>query len=409
MRRLHPRRVAARTGSFALTLAAPLLVVAAPVARAQSNAQGNGSASGPTAAQTTDSAVTVAGRVRGPDGFGIANAEVTITPRPAGAPVTLARRIYSDDSGAFRFPALPRGPASLSVRRIGFKPTTLETTIPAESPLAVRLEPTPQTLSAVVVQDRRRVYDGPLGEFNRRRDFGFGRFITRGQIDERNAIRTTDLLRMIPGVQVINGIRGTTLRIRASRCDPLVWVDGTPALAGYFDIDTFTPSSLDGIEIYNGVSEVPVELRGPRGEERCGVVAVWTRMPERRPRQSKRKPVTAEELNALIASATVYTADQVDRPAQADSAAPVEAFFPDSMRATKTSGMAVVEFVVDTEGRVETETISVVQASHPAFARAAREAVFSARFVPALLRGRTVRQLVQLPVEFQASKPTNKR
>jgi len=356
-----------------------------------------------TSSGSVDSLVAVEGHVRGPDGLAIASAEVTITPKPSGNVVTLARRLYSDDSGAFKFPALPRGPATLAVRRVGFKPVSIETTLPFPQAMSVLLEATAHALTPVVVEGRRHTYDGPLADFNRRRDFGIGRFITAGQIDSRNALRTTDLLRTIPGVQVVQGMRGTTLRLRSAGCDPLVWIDGTPALAGYFDIDAFSPNSLAGIEIYNGVSEVPVELRGPRGEERCGVVAVWSRMPERRPRKSKNKPVTAEELNALIASATVYTAEQVDRAAQVDSEMPVEAYYPDSLKQNKVSGVAVVEFVVDTVGRVETETINVVLASHPGFARAAREAVFSARFIPALLRGRPVRQIVQLPMQFQAA------
>ena len=94
-------------------------------------------------------------------------------------------------------------------------------------------------------------------------------------------------------------------------------------------------------------------------------------MPERRPKQSKRKPLTPEEINALLASATVYTAEQVDRAAQVDSTVPVEAYYPDSLRSSHASGVAIVEFVVDTEGKVETETINVVLASHPGFARAA--------------------------------------
>lgn len=356
-----------------------------------------------------DSLVTSAGRVRGPDGIGIMNAEVTITPKPSGSVVTLARRVYSDDSGTFKIPPLPRGPATLTVRRIGYKPVSVETALPFPSELSVSLESTAQRLSAVVVQDRRKRYEGPLAEFNRRRDFGIGRFLTAGQIDARNPIRTTDLLRGFPGVQVVQSMRGTTLRLRGNRCDPLIWVDGSPALAGYFDIDVFSPNSLSGIEVYSGVSEVPVELRGPRGEERCGVVAVWSRMPERRPKQSKRKPLTAEEINQLLASATVYTAEQVDRAAAVDSGAPVDAYYPDSLKQAKVSGLAVVEFVVDVEGRPETETINVVAASHPGFARAAREAIFSARFIPALLRGQPVRQLVQLPVQFQSTATAGRR
>ncbi len=368
-------------------LALPVLAVTARLARAQSPG---------------DSIVPVTGFVRGADGLGIANAEVSITPKSTpGAPITLGRRIFTDDSGSFKLTGVPSGAATIVVRRIGYTPITLETPLPPPVPLAFQLQATAQTLRAVVVEERRRVYEGWLADFNRRRDMGFGRYITRSQIDARNATRASDLVRMIPGVQVSNSMRGTSLSIRGSRCQPLMWIDGSPAYAGPVDIDVFQPNSLDGIEIYSGPATVPVELRGPRGEERCGVIAIWSRMPERRPKQSKRKPVTADELNKLIASATVYTAEQVDRAVQVDSGVPVEPFYPDSMKATRTPGSAIVEFVVDPEGRVETETVSVVVASHPQFGRAARDAVWSARFVPAVLGGRPVRQVVQLPIEFK--------
>ena len=317
--------------------------------------------------------------------------------------MTLSRRIFTDDSGSFRVPAMPMGPATVAVRRIGYKPVSLQAALPTETPLFILLDPGVQTLGKVVVKDRQRSYTGPLAEFNRRRDMGFGTFITRGDIDRRNPLRTSDMLRMIPGIAVSQGFGGSSMNIRNSRCQPLVWIDGTPALSGPLDVDVFAPFTLDGIEVYKGPAETPVELRGPRGEERCGVIAIWSRMPERQPRKSKNKPVTAEDLNNLIAAATVYTADQVDRPAQADSNVMIEPIYPDSLKASRTPGMAVVEFVVDAEGRVEIETISVVQATHPAFARAAREAAPSARFIPAMRQGKNVRQVVQLPIEFQST------
>ncbi|MBV9881054.1 MAG: TonB family protein, partial [Gemmatirosa sp.] len=92
---------------------------------------------------------------------------------------------------------------------------------------------------------------------------------------------------------------------------------------------------------------------------------------------------------------------QVDRPAAMNPEFPLEPTYPDSLKSARTGGSAIVEFVVDQEGRVETETISVVMASHPAFGRAARDAAFSVRFVPALFHGGPVRQIVQLPVQFQ--------
>jgi TonB family protein len=155
--------------------------------------------------------------------------------------------------------------------------------------------------------------------------------------------------------------------------------------------------------VYSGVGTVPVELRGPRGEERCGVIALWSRLAEPRPRRSKAKPVTAEQLAALVASATVYTADQVDQAAQVDAEEPLQPYFPDSLKAAKVKGHVVLEFVVDTLGHVETETIGVVLSTHPRFAESARNAVWRASFVPAVRQGRRVRQLVQLPVHFEVA------
>jgi TonB family protein len=318
--------------------------------------------------------------------------------------VTMGRKTITDDSGTFRIPTIPEGAATIAVRRIGFRPTTIETAVPSTVPLAFALEPMAVQLGKVVVQDRRARYEGPHAAFNRRRDMGFGRFITRDDIEKRQALRTTDLLRTIPGVMVSPGRTGqSVVRLRSNNCSPLVWLDGSPALAGYLDIDAFDPNTLEGMEVYSGVGTVPVELRGPRGEERCGVIALWSRLAEPRPKRSKQKPVTADQLAALVASATVYTADQVDQPAQPDPEEPLQPYYPDSLKAAKAAGHVVLEFVVDTLGNVETETIGVVLSTHPRFAESARNAVWRASFTPAVRQGRRVRQLVQLPVHFEVA------
>jgi TonB family protein len=337
-------------------------------------------------------------------GSGLAGAEVVVTPvRPAGAPATLvvAQRQYTTDDGSFRVVGIPAGRATVAVRRVGYRPRTLEIDVPGTAPVALTLEQIPQQVAAVVVRERQRgPYTGWLQHFNRRRDAGFGRFLGRAEIERQNAIRTTDLLRLMPGVQISSGIGTSAVRMRNANCPPFVWIDGTPATAGYLDVDAFPPGTLDGIEVYNGVGSVPMELRGPRGEERCGVIALWSRMPDSRPRG--KKAITAEDLARLVESATVYTAEQVDVAARSDGDHPVTPSYPDSLRRARIPGEALVEFVVDTTGRVEVETLSVVSATHPAFGRAARDAVHSAAFTPAQRQGRLVRQLVQLPVKFEA-------
>ena len=60
----------------------------------------------------------------------------------------------------------------------------------------------------------------------------------------------------------------------------------------------------------------------------------------------------------------------------------------------------LVQFVVDTAGRVETSTFKVLRQSHNEFEAAVRGALPKMRFLPAELKGRRVRQLVQQPFVF---------
>ncbi len=345
-------------------------------------------------------------RVLGPRGAAVAGAQVSLTPVRATPGVVFARGGTTGDDGRIRLAGLPAGRATLAVRRLGFRPVSMEVTLPAAAPVEVTLEVVPQQLAEVVVRGTRRgPYTGRLGDFRRRRDMGFGRFFTAEEIDERRPMYTSDLLRMVPGVNVVGrgGGVGNSIRIRNSPCPPLVWLDGSPAGAGYLDVDAFPPNSLAGIEVYSGVATVPVELRGARGEGACGVIALWSRVPEPGSRRPK-NPVTAEQLARLVEQATVFTADQVQQPAQLDTAEMLDLRYPDGMRRAKTAGEAVVEFVVDTAGRVEWETVGVVAATHPEFAEAARMAARTARFLPAQRAGRVVRQLVQLPLRWDPAR-----
>lgn len=74
--------------------------------------------------------------------------------------------------------------------------------------------------------------------------------------------------------------------------------------------------------------------------------------------------------------------------------------YPESLRASRTEGRVVVQFVVDTTGRVEPGTVRVVSSSDDRFAAAVRTALPSLRFAPARAGGGRVRQLVELPFEF---------
>jgi len=74
--------------------------------------------------------------------------------------------------------------------------------------------------------------------------------------------------------------------------------------------------------------------------------------------------------------------------------------YPPLLRLAGITGRAVLEFVVDVQGRVETGTIKVIESSHPGFATSARAAAPAMRFSPARVNGRAVRVLVRVPFDF---------
>lgn len=395
-------RVSARSRAAAAALCAPALWAAALLAPVSAQAQGTAPGAPSSSSEAPATGITADVLVRGPGSTAVVGAQVMLTPIRTAPGVIFARGGVSGDDGRVLLPGLPAGRATLAVRRIGYRPTSTEVTLPAAGPgaLVVTLEAVPQQLAAVVVRANHRSYTGRMADFNRRRDLGFGRFITAEDIDRQHPINTSDLLRMVPGMVVQTRGISSNLRLRNSGCDPLVWLDGMPATAGYLDVDAFAPSSLAGIEVYSGPATVPVELRAPGGQSSCGVIALWSRVPEPGTRRPKH-PVTAEMLARLVETATVFTADQVDRPARLDSTESLMLTYPDSLRRARAGGEALVEFVVDTTGRVEAETVGVVAATHPQFADAARMTARQARFLPAERAGRLVRQLAQLPLRWE--------
>ena len=76
--------------------------------------------------------------------------------------------------------------------------------------------------------------------------------------------------------------------------------------------------------------------------------------------------------------------------------------YPATMLAVGLSGRVVLEFIVDTLGTVERPSVKVVESSHQAFERSARESVSLAVYRPALLGTRPVRQLSRQPISFVA-------
>lgn len=93
---------------------------------------------------------------------------------------------------------------------------------------------------------------------------------------------------------------------------------------------------------------------------------------------------------------------QVERPATPapDNAQPR---YPDQLRKAGIGGVVIAKFVVDTNGRAEMKTLLIVKTDHDLFTNSVRQALPEMRFVPAILGGRRVKQLVQMPFIFALS------
>ncbi len=330
----------------------------------------------------------------------------------AGAPVPGARVetgpkswAMTDSAGGFALHNLPVGPVVITVRRIGFAPLVTYWDLgPFTLTLDLRIRAFPTLLPTVYAQAQPEPFDARLAGFNARRASKLGFFITRAQIDSLGTFRMTDVLTRIPGVRVftMRASLGTSVTLAGSRCPPLVMVDGFPASLGSFDLNMIDLSTVEGIEVYLHGSSVPAELAGPYGMEACGVIGIWSRPMRPNVRASQLPPENSPNLDSLLKANVVYTASTVDQPVDyaKGTAVPI---YPDSLYHARVPGRVVARFVVDTAGAVELATIEVVSATQPPFGVAVRQALQAARFSPAVLGGRPVRQLVEMPFEFKPS------
>jgi len=190
-------------------------------------------------------------------------------------------RTVSDDSGRFELPGLPAGDITLGVRRLGYESATFTAHLkPGKTHRATfPLTPSAQTLAEVKVQDTASAW---LSLFDARRAMHRGTFITRKDFEKENLRIATDILRRVPGVQILPTRTGTQLQMTrgagARRCIPQLYVHETP-YSGNFD--DFNPDDIEALEVYVGISEIPPDLI-TLGRQICGAIVIWTREPAKK-------------------------------------------------------------------------------------------------------------------------------
>lgn len=98
-----------------------------------------------------------------------------------------------------------------------------------------------------------------------------------------------------------------------------------------------------------------------------------------------------------------WDAHTVEVPVVSDARNP-QPTYPEMLRTAGIEGRVVVEFVVDSTGRVRDGSLKVVEASHELFTTSVRRTLPSLRFIPARVQGHKVAQRVRVPFEFEMSR-----
>ena len=78
--------------------------------------------------------------------------------------------------------------------------------------------------------------------------------------------------------------------------------------------------------------------------------------------------------------------------------------YPDMLRSANVEGEVLAQFVVDTTGRADMSTFKVLKETHAMFTAAVKSTLPNMKFYPAEVGGRRVKQLVQMPFQFNLTK-----
>lgn len=248
-------------------------------------------------------AQTVMGRILdAASGRPIYTADVTVL----GTDGSVAGRASTDEAGRFQVKLAGAGGYQVRVERIGYEMIVsdpfeladgqegvLDTSL---QPSAIELDPVEAVVAGGL--DPRLVSVG----FYKRQEKKWGRFLTREDIEAKSALRATDLVHGIAGLQVVNGRdvntwdvtmrsgRSSFIRSKGKPCFPAIGVDGFVVRpGGYDDPETFTkedveigrwndlvpPETIEAMEVYPRSAGLPAWISGYVSP--CGAIVIWTK------------------------------------------------------------------------------------------------------------------------------------
>jgi hypothetical protein len=181
-------------------------------------------------------------------------------------------------NGRFRIERLPAGRYLLLVRRIGFAPVSTAVQVDAGDTARVWFSLNRVTAALDTVRVVARNDAGRLSEFEARRSFGDGQFMTQAEIEKLNLQGASDLLRHFMAVQITTaGIAVNRRLMPAQSCPFQFYIDGVAIPTPRLYTDLPSPKEIAGIEVYTGPGTIPLQYKNTHGAGFCGVVLLWTR------------------------------------------------------------------------------------------------------------------------------------
>ena len=208
----------------------------------------------------------------------------------------------TDQRGRFVYLANRPGKVVFLFRRLGYSPGTLTVDATAGDTTRVTFAMTaaPQTLTTVAVRDTTNSLSPFLSGFDRRlaNHAGSATFITRNEIEKRDPFLTTDVLRRVSSISIVDssGVLMAVSRrsqkpvqrgarspggaiaqfLDLANCPLQVAVDGQLKEWGYA-VNSIPPKEIHGIEVYPGSATIPAEYASMRRDANCGLIMIWTR------------------------------------------------------------------------------------------------------------------------------------
>lgn len=184
----------------------------------------------------------------------------------------------TQEDGVFQFDRVPPGFYNVNVEHLGYANVADSIFVDYGSRVTITVRMAPAAIELDPLQVVVRSQSLERRGFYERMERGTGTFMTREDVENMHALRGSDLLRRVSGIQLVQRGFGGPIAMGRGNCPFRFVIDGA-RLAAAYSMDDMPPQWIEGIEIYKGPSQVPIEFNNFSSDVNgaCGVIVIWTR------------------------------------------------------------------------------------------------------------------------------------